>query len=494
MMPPIASAVPPVPAGRGPRAPATPPSQVKSNVKTAQPSFGDTLRAHVAADGPSGAAYAASADAAAAPVSASAADGALPPINPDAAPLNTDARWQQLLSGRPTLTGPAKSNLTEQQKDGQSEAASPNTSAAAAPALAVVSTVPVIPVPAGAVPVATAAPTPPMSSAVAAATARVTMSSAPTPTALATTAGAAVLTAQTTSPTTPPARATNVQTTAVQETTALSTTPPALTTPAQTTTALPTTPPALTTTAQTTTAQQTTPPAVTPPAAGVATVSLIGADEAPLAAAQAGAAGNTGTEESNALPAASATTPLTARTASLSVPGESIRDREVLLPTGVDARAQPQATPSATAPAHLSADTAPTPLTRQPLVQALGQHLQVQISNGSQNAVIRLDPPFMGSIDIVIRHEAGAVQVHLSASNSEVLTQLQNIGDALRQDLGQRHQGPVSVHVSAGSHDAGGRQRQTGGDHEEPGRALNETDEGDESPTFDWRTLGRLSA
>ncbi len=77
------------------------------------------------------------------------------------------------------------------------------------------------------------------------------------------------------------------------------------------------------------------------------------------------------------------------------------------------------------------------------LVQSLGEHLQVQIAHGSENAVIRLDPPAMGSIEIVIRHEAGAVQVHLSASNSDVLSQLQGIGDALRQDLMQRHQGTV---------------------------------------------------
>ncbi len=118
------------------------------------------------------------------------------------------------------------------------------------------------------------------------------------------------------------------------------------------------------------------------------------------------------------------------------------------------------------------------------LVQSLGEHLQVQIAHGSENAVIRLDPPAMGSIEIVIRHEAGAVQVHLSASNSDVLSQLQGIGDALRQDLMQRHQGTVSVQVSDDSRGAQGRQRQAGGNQDESEQALAEAADGEESTQF----------
>ena len=145
---------------------------------------------------------------------------------------------------------------------------------------------------------------------------------------------------------------------------------------------------------------------------------------------------------------------------------------------------------SAVGPTQEAAAATPTPQARQTLVQALGEHLQVQIANGSQNAVIRLDPASMGSIDIVIRHEAGAVQVHLTASNSEVVSQLQGIGDALRQDLSQRHQGAISVQVSDGSRDANGRQRQGGGEQPAPGRALSEADGGEEAATFDWHALG----
>lgn len=125
---------------------------------------------------------------------------------------------------------------------------------------------------------------------------------------------------------------------------------------------------------------------------------------------------------------------------------------------------------------------------RQSLAQALGERLQIQITRGSENAVIRLDPPAMGSIEITIRREAGAVQVHLSASNGAVLSQLQAIGDALRQDLMQRHPGEVSVQISPGSRDANGRQRQAGGGEDEPGRALHEEADADESTAF---TLAR---
>ncbi|HAT33682.1 MAG TPA: flagellar hook-length control protein FliK, partial [Janthinobacterium sp.] len=54
--------------------------------------------------------------------------------------------------------------------------------------------------------------------------------------------------------------------------------------------------------------------------------------------------------------------------------------------------------------------------------------IQLQVTRNSEQAVIRLDPPMLGRIDISIRHADGALQVTLSASNGEVLRQLQGIG------------------------------------------------------------------
>jgi flagellar hook-length control protein FliK len=122
---------------------------------------------------------------------------------------------------------------------------------------------------------------------------------------------------------------------------------------------------------------------------------------------------------------------------------------------------------------------------QQPLRSALGDRLQLQMQRNSEQAVIRLDPPNLGSIEISIRHSAGALQVNLSASNSEVLRQLNNIGDSMRQDLSQRQFSEVAVNVSssAGRNLADGS---GGGRHERqqqergPGRAL---DEGNEAST-----------
>ncbi len=112
----------------------------------------------------------------------------------------------------------------------------------------------------------------------------------------------------------------------------------------------------------------------------------------------------------------------------------------------------------------------------------------MQLGKNSEQAVIRLDPPMLGRIEISIRHEAGALQVNMSATNNEVLRQLHSIGDSLRQDLSQSHRqySDVAVTVSApsrsnaggnagnGSADAEGRQQQAAREREEnqPGRAL----------------------
>lgn len=122
---------------------------------------------------------------------------------------------------------------------------------------------------------------------------------------------------------------------------------------------------------------------------------------------------------------------------------------------------------------------------RQPLQEALGDRLKLQLQRGSEQAVIRLDPPTLGRIEILVRHEGGNVQVHLSASNGEVLRQLGHIGDSLRQDLVNRQYGDVSVVVSDGSRDAEGRQRQRQGEQQQaPGRALAEADDGEHAGTF----------
>ncbi|USX17346.1 flagellar hook-length control protein FliK [Oxalobacteraceae bacterium OTU3CAMAD1] len=119
---------------------------------------------------------------------------------------------------------------------------------------------------------------------------------------------------------------------------------------------------------------------------------------------------------------------------------------------------------------------------QQPLRQALGDRLQLNLQRNNDHAVIRLEPPNMGSIEISIRHSAGSLQVNLSANNSEVLRQLNSIGDSVRQDLSTRQFSDVAVTVSSSraqsqaQADSGGRngQQRDQDDARTPGRALSE--------------------
>jgi flagellar hook-length control protein FliK len=130
---------------------------------------------------------------------------------------------------------------------------------------------------------------------------------------------------------------------------------------------------------------------------------------------------------------------------------------------------------------------------QQPLREALGERLQLQLGNKLDQAVIRLDPPQLGRIEIAIRHAAGgALEVNISASHSEVRRQLNNVSDAMRSDLAQRQFSDVAVTISAtprsgaafGDQQGQGRGRQPEREtHDnDPGRALSEA--GQPAATF----------
>jgi len=121
---------------------------------------------------------------------------------------------------------------------------------------------------------------------------------------------------------------------------------------------------------------------------------------------------------------------------------------------------------------------------RQSLQEALGERLNVQVGKNMEQAVIRLEPPQLGRIDIAIRHSAGTLEVNISATNGEVLRQLQTVSDNLRNDLSQRQFTEVAVTVAPAQKNSAapfgdpqqGRGRQQGREQEEnqPGRALAE--------------------
>lgn len=141
--------------------------------------------------------------------------------------------------------------------------------------------------------------------------------------------------------------------------------------------------------------------------------------------------------------------------------------------------------PANAAPASDSVKLAGPPTAwRQSLQEALGERMHVQVGKGIEQAVIRLEPPQLGRIDIAIRHSAGALEVSISASNGEVLRQLQTVSDNLRSDLSQRQFTEVAVTVApTPKHGAApfgdpqqgrGRQQERDQEDKQPGRALAE--------------------
>ncbi|MGK5049296.1 flagellar hook-length control protein FliK [Janthinobacterium sp. GB4P2] len=207
----------------------------------------------------------------------------------------------------------------------------------------------------------------------------------------------------------------------------------------------------------------------------------------PVAAAQPTSASSAGSK--NALPAAGfdAVAAMTATTAAAAP--AATRDGERGLVAATPVSLGPVAAVSNGAAATPGADTiklnGPAQQWQEPLREALGERLQTQIGRNSEHATIRLDPPLLGRIEISIRHTAGALQVNVTASNSEVLRQLQGIGENMRSDLAQRQYTDVAVSISAtprspaaqafAEGDARG-QRQPGRqqDDAEPGRALSD--------------------
>jgi len=142
---------------------------------------------------------------------------------------------------------------------------------------------------------------------------------------------------------------------------------------------------------------------------------------------------------------------------------------------------------------------------RQTLQEALGERLQLQVGKNAEQAVIRLEPPMLGRVEIAIRHSAGSLEVHISATHGEVLRQLQTVSEGLRNDLAQRQFSDVSVNIApaprgaAGANNtpmfAGGdgRGRQQDGRQQEqgPGEALAEANTGSSPFSLNGRGQGR---
>jgi len=137
---------------------------------------------------------------------------------------------------------------------------------------------------------------------------------------------------------------------------------------------------------------------------------------------------------------------------------------------------------------------------RQTLQEALGERLQLQVGNKAEQAVIRLEPPLLGRVEIAIRHSAGSLEVQISATHGEVLRQLQTVSENLRNDLAQRQFSDVSVNVVPTPRAANGAPMFAGGEgrgrqqdgrqqEQDPGNALAEANSGFSSFSLDGLSL-----
>jgi len=214
--------------------------------------------------------------------------------------------------------------------------------------------------------------------------------------------------------------------------------------------------------------------------------SAVQAASVPAAAAAAGpgpGAPQPVTAQPNAMPAAA---PLSGKAAGEAAAEASADAAPVTAAPGVNAAGTP---PASARGADSIVLAGPPTAWRQNLHEALGERLQLQLGRNIDQATIRLEPPMLGRIDIAIRHSGGNLEIHIAASNSDVLRQLNAVSDSLRSDLAGRQYSSVSVNVSdvprmqastqaggqtpgQGQADSQGRSRQEQEQARTPGRAL----------------------
>lgn len=85
------------------------------------------------------------------------------------------------------------------------------------------------------------------------------------------------------------------------------------------------------------------------------------------------------------------------------------------------------------------------------MLQALRDNVELQLQQRVQSATIRLDPPELGSLEILVSHESGRLSVQVNAAQPEVARMLQQTSERLRQELVGQHFVQVNVQVGADS-------------------------------------------
>lgn len=84
------------------------------------------------------------------------------------------------------------------------------------------------------------------------------------------------------------------------------------------------------------------------------------------------------------------------------------------------------------------------------LLQALRDNVELQTQQRVQNTTIRLDPPELGKMEIILTHEQGRLNVQISAQHNDVVRLLQQTSDRLRHELVAQNFTQVDVQISGG--------------------------------------------
>lgn len=120
-----------------------------------------------------------------------------------------------------------------------------------------------------------------------------------------------------------------------------------------------------------------------------------------------------------------------------------------------------QQPPQPAAPSATRAVWANVPMDPSPgkwgeqMLQVLQDRVHLQASQQMQEARIRLDPPDLGKLDLVVRVDGDRLNVQINANHSAVRDALVQVSDRLRAELAQQQFVHVDVNVGTGDQGRG---------------------------------------
>ena len=127
------------------------------------------------------------------------------------------------------------------------------------------------------------------------------------------------------------------------------------------------------------------------------------------------------------------------------------------------ATGQQQPSTSVASSSHSTAATSSSSAQQlgEQLLDTLKQQVSLQLTQQSQQATIRLDPPHLGQLEIAIRLDGDKLTVQINAEHAAVRESLQNSREQLRQLLIPEHGSGVDVDIGQGQPSTPQQRQQT---------------------------------